>query len=365
MSLWRLLSLVHTHAVPSMEQGVFVLLLAEVFLLCGVAIGQESDSPIVRADLAEAASSLFFIVGTSRSGTTLLQAILNAHSCICIPPETHFFTYENEFDWQISRLFDAGGVHSFVEFLFEEKRRLDDLDLRKEQMLRRVDQLDVTSNRALFLLVAALYRKQVGKDIVGEKTPRHLLHAEKISGRYPKARFLILFRDPRAKALSERKVPFGSPSLFVSARRWRRYVREYRRLTDLLSSDQYYQTTYEAIVRHTEAEVRRIASFLGVDFEENMLAFYDRDDLEKGYPDREDWKQNTMKPIQEDHIDKWKGELSAREIELVEQTAGAYLEEMGYDPVERESISTGELVLTWARDYWKAVRKDIREVLGR
>lgn len=324
----------------------------------------EPEAAVDRDDLADVASTLFFIVGTSRSGTTLLQALLNAHSRICIPPETHFFTYEEEFEWRPSRLFDAGDASAFVRFLFEEKRRLDDLDLEERSLLRAADRLDVSSKRALFLLVASSYRERVGKEIVGEKTPRHLLQVETIAERYPEARFLVLFRDPRAKALSERKVPFGSPSLFVSARRWRRYVQEYQRLADVLADDRYYQTTYETIVRQTDDEARRIASFLGVDFEDDMLAFYDRDETEKGYPEREDWKQNTMKPIQADHIDKWKDELSAREIALVERTAGAYLEEMGYEPVEKGTMSTAEFLTTWAGDYWKAVRKDLRAVLG-
>ena len=324
----------------------------------------EAVAAVGRDDLADVASSLFFIVGTSRSGTTLLQALLNAHSRICIPPETHFFTYEEEFEGRPSRLLDAGGAPSFTRFLFDEKRRLDDLGLDKKPLLRAADRLDVSSKRALFLLIASIYRERVGKEIVGEKTPRHLLQVEKLAERYPDARFLVLFRDPRAKALSERKVPFGSPSLFVSARRWRRYVQEYRRLTDVLGDDRYYQTTYETIVRNTKSEAKQIAFFLDVDFEDGMLAFYDRDEAEKGYPEREDWKQNTMKPIQDDHIDKWKGELSTREIALVERTAGACLEEMGYEPVERGTMSTGEFLTTWAGDYWKTVRKDLRSVLG-
>ncbi|MFG0253297.1 MAG: sulfotransferase family protein, partial [Phycisphaerales bacterium JB038] len=37
------------------------------------------------------AQGVFFIVGTGRSGTTLLQAMLASHPRLAIPPETKFF----------------------------------------------------------------------------------------------------------------------------------------------------------------------------------------------------------------------------------------------------------------------------------
>jgi len=325
----------------------------------------DPSSTVERSDLQGVASRLFFIVGTSRSGTTLLQAILNAHSRICIPPETHFFTYEDEFEGGWPHLFSADDIPSFVRFLFREKRRLDDLGLDESAVLRAVERLNITSKQILFLLVAAMYRNRTEEDgdIMGEKTPRHLLQVDTIARRYPEARFLVLFRDPRAKALSERKVPFGSPSLFVSTWRWRRYVREHQRLRRTLSDDRYYQTTYETLVRNSRSEAGRIAAFLNVDFEERMLAFHERGADERGYPAREDWKANTMEPIQEKHIDKWRRELSPREVALVEWTAGPCLREMGYAPAEEGTLSAPGLLATWARDYAKAIRKDIYEVL--
>jgi len=35
----------------------------------------------------------FFIIGTPRSGTTLLQCILATHSKIAMAPETHLFSH--------------------------------------------------------------------------------------------------------------------------------------------------------------------------------------------------------------------------------------------------------------------------------
>jgi uncharacterized protein YjiS (DUF1127 family) len=322
----------------------------------------EATAAATRTDLGDVASTLFFVVGPSRSGTTLLQAMLNAHSRLCVPPETHFFPYEAEFDGLISRVRWGRGLDAFVRFLFEEKRRLADLGLEREPLLAEARRLNLTSKRALFLLILARYRKQAEDgEIVGEKTPRHLLHAQTLACRYPDARFLVLFRDPRAKALSERHVPFGSPSLFVATRRWRQYARAFARLRRTVRPERLHEMSYEALVRHPRREVEHLASFLGVAFENDMLAFYDRD--ERGYPSREDWKQNTTRPIEEKHIDKWKRELSGREIALIERTAGPELEERGYDRAAEGRASAGALAATWARDYSRAVRKDARQLV--
>jgi hypothetical protein len=46
------------------------------------------------ADRAEARADAapFFIVGSERSGTTMLRLMLNRHSRLCVPPESHFIT---------------------------------------------------------------------------------------------------------------------------------------------------------------------------------------------------------------------------------------------------------------------------------
>lgn len=318
-----------------------------------------------RRDLKDVASRLFFIVGTSRSGTTLLQALLNAHSEIAIPPETHFFKYEDEQSARLQQWMSAEPVRAFVDYLCNEKRRIGDLGIDREEIARAIERADVGSTRELFLLLMALYSaKKGGASTVGEKTPRHLLYVDELADRYPDARFLVLFRDPRAKARSEREVPFGSPSLFVSTWRWRRYVQEHFALKQKLSPDRYFQTTYESLVRDPESEVRAIISFLGADFEEQMLAFYNRDEEERGYPEREQWKENTLEPIQTDRIDLWKEELSRREIKLIEATAGSYLAKMGYSAYEAPPLSRLELTYTWIGDYLKAVKKDVARVVG-
>ena len=39
-----------------------------------------------------------FVVGSGRSGTTLVRAMLAAHSRIAVPPETHYVKFTDSFD---------------------------------------------------------------------------------------------------------------------------------------------------------------------------------------------------------------------------------------------------------------------------
>ena len=50
------------------------------------------DRNKINEEISKTQDNLFFIIGSGRCGTTLVQAILNSHSKICLPIETHFYT---------------------------------------------------------------------------------------------------------------------------------------------------------------------------------------------------------------------------------------------------------------------------------
>ncbi len=281
-------------------------------------------------DLRDTRGTLFFIVGTSRSGSTLLQSMLNTHSKVVIPPETHFFhSYRH-----LSEVYQDESKTVFrdrlIDFWYDQKTRIRDLGLQKDAVKAGADSLDLYDPLELFLLQMTLYRQERQKEIIGEKTPRHILHVPDILEEFPNAKIISLFRDPRAAAFSEIKAHFGSPSVIVTTRRWHKYVAMHQQLEEELSSDQYMMLQYRDLVANPKEVLQQVTGLIDVPFEEQMLRFYERD--EKGFAEgEEEWKSGTFEPLKKNKNEEWETGLSKGQVALVEKWAGSYLEEMGYD----------------------------------
>ncbi|MEQ8523057.1 sulfotransferase [Gracilimonas sp.] len=313
---------------------------------------------ISQNDLQDTRDRIFFIVGTSRSGSTLLQSMLSSHNEIVIPPETHFF---HSADYLNQKYKESDLKDSFRErllhFWYDQKTRIRDLGLEKQDVGQLSKELNLTDPAELFTLQLTMYRTDRGKKIVGEKTPRHILSVKEIIKAYPNAKIISMFRDPRAAAWSEIKAHFGSPSVFVTTRRWREYVEAHEQCKRELSAEQYMMLRYKDLIEDTEGLLKNICAFLGVDFQPQMLEYYKRD--EKGFAEGEEsWKEGTLKPIQKDKNEEWKTALTRWQIALVEQTAGNKLEEMGYQKSEYSLSFSKNLFyqcLDFSRSIWATV----------
>lgn len=247
-----------------------------------------------------------FIVGLSRSGTTLMRHILNRHPEIAICPENHFMGHLAPFEGVRHKLRRFGdlrreeNVRRAVRFLYD--GGLDRSSPWRSQsrlwtwLAHRVPAEEFTdrilrsdrSERAIFSAVMDAYAERRGKRIRGEKTPAHLRHLRTLLEWYPSGRAVHMMRDPRAIFASElrrrRIKPGGQPyrilrrlgpllTAFVlvettttwaeSARRWRRYRRTL--------ADRYRVVRFEELVRHPEREVAALCDFLGVAFDPGML----------------------------------------------------------------------------------------------
>jgi hypothetical protein len=310
------------------------------------------------ADLQQTADQIFFLVGTSRSGSTLLQSMLNMHSRITIPPETHFFHY---FDWseELQKDRDIDEIQSMVTQWYASKTRMRDLELPLDWVRAKVDELEITSLIDLFCLHLTGYREERDKQVAGEKTPRHIRHVETILEQFPKARIVALFRDPRATANSEINAQFGSPSVGVTTRRWREYVRLHDQYKQSLDANTYMMIQYRDLINEPERTLRRVVQHLGFEYEDAMLQYHQRSESEQGFaPGEMDWKNETLEPLKSNKNEKWKQQLQPWQVSLIEHTAGDWLEKMMYEPVSTP-LSTVETVWYQWLDWTRAAKATI------
>jgi hypothetical protein len=247
-----------------------------------------------------------FIVGLSRSGTTLLRNVFNRHPRVAIAPENHYLGHllaSEGLRQQLRRMGDPSEdatVERIVEFLYgpglHDASRLRDPSrlwiwlrrtIPREVFLRRL--LDgERGERGVFRAVLDAYAEKKGKQIGGEKTPAHLRYVPELIAWFPGARIIHMLRDPRAIYTSEvrrrRDAPGGVPYRIAraipgaltiwmlvettlvwaeGARRARRYGRQFPR--------QYRLVRFEDLVREPERIVAELAAYVGVEYDAAML----------------------------------------------------------------------------------------------
>ena len=283
----------------------------------------------------------FFIVGTERSGSNLLRVILDAHSRLAVPHPPHVMNLLGP----VEHCFGDLAQDENLRKLAREVGRLVRLHIHPWDFAVDVEQLVTdASPRDLFGLFVALYeqnQRHEGKARWGCKSTFMIHHVDRILARFPDARLLHLVRDPRDVAVSSRDSVFNPSHPYFVARLWTEQQELAHALAGRLGADTMLRVRYEDLIADPEASVRAICAFLGEEFEESILRFFERDATRKGAALSQSWA-NTGRPVMSDNAGKFGRELDAQEIALIEGVAGEMMELHGYARVaERQAPPTG------------------------
>jgi len=261
------------------------------------------------------------IVGTPRSGTSLLRAILNRHSAIGLCDETYFFYYVANRRRAFGDLADPSNRARAVD-RYMETRRIKRLGLDREALASRMKSEGVDAG-ALFSSLLRFYAESKGKRRYGEKTPQHALEAERLAAMFPAGRIIHLVRDPRDVVASLLRMPWGANDAVSNARLWRACVTGAERGG---GSDILLRVRYEDLVLDPERVLRDVCEHLGEAFEPSMLTSDEGEDADRW------WFERAQGPLTRKRVEKWRGDLTPGQVALVECVAGPLLTEMGYEP---------------------------------
>ena len=210
----------------------------------------------------------FFIVGSARSGTTLLRVILNAHPAVTVPPESRFVT-------ELSRGTGEIRIGDFLKAL-ENHRQFKSWNLPIDVVRAQMPDRDTVPYGTAIEAVYTAYAKHVGKEIWGDKTPRYVEHIQFISGLFPDARFVHLVRDGRDVALSYANVPFGPKTVAKAAALWAKRVRLGVSDGRTLGDSRYKEIRYEDLVDAPEETTRSLCAFIGIEFDPDMMEYTEK-----------------------------------------------------------------------------------------
>ena len=273
---------------------------------------------------------LIFIVGVGRSGTSLLQSMLNAHPGICFVPETAFVRRYLA-TGSLDRTFRAGGAEAVVSVL-EADSRLARLGVQRAALRELVlGQGSAFAARRLFLDLLDAYcaRREAGR-FVGDKDPRSVEVMKAMKKRFPGAFVLHTIRDPRGVLASKKKAAWsrGRPALshLFAHRVQEKMGREWG---PRLFGARYVEVKYEALLRDPETVLAGICQRLGLAFDPQMLQFA-ASSRELVAQDEMDWKRETLGPLLAGNSGKWRTELTPWEVALAEAVCAEAMRRGGY-----------------------------------
>jgi Sulfotransferase family len=299
-----------------------------------------------------------FIVGCPRSGTTLLQRMLDHHPLLAVANDTHF----------IPRVVDPEGgdvalspdiVDRVLDYHRFGRLGLDDAAVRRV----------ASHTRTYAEFVGGLYAEfgiRRGKPLAGEKTPDYVRYLPLLRRLFPWSKVVHIVRDGRDVALSALHWarPDKGPGRFalwpedpvaVCALWWRWQVTSgLRGGRDW--EPRYEEVRYEDLVTRPRETVERLCVFLQLPFVPDVLAYHVGKQREE--PDlsaKSAWLPPTS------GLRDWRSQMSVRDTEMFEALAGDLLSSLGYERATGAPTPPVAALAQRYRSWWEAELKRRRE----
>lgn len=239
-----------------------------------------------------------FIIGTARSGTTLLSRMLSAHPDLFI---------KNEIPG-VRRIFN------------DRASEIEILSAFNQEMIKFYG-----CNLATFL-------QREKKKRWGLKDPELTYCFECLAGQFANAKIIFIQRDARAVVNSYMKSKWGlGTNAYTGALRWDREIRMQKSFF-YAHRQRSYWIRYEDLLTDTLEEVKKLLGFLGESFHPNVLKYYDQ----PSYIKKKAQSKNTFKKLDIEIASNWKQQLGASQINIIETVAHDTLLESQYDLVGRQ-----------------------------
>ncbi len=249
-----------------------------------------------------------FLVGFPRSGTTLLDTILDTQETIRTLSETESL---------------AQVVKSFVY----------DLKLRYPSDLESISIDELNCLRGVYARhVNCLIGDVEESDLVVDKMPLNMIHIPLIISLFPTAKFLFCLRHPLDVCLSSFQQHFSDSPEMNRLLTIDKCFERYKQVFDLFSvfqerfDFQMYTVRYENLVSHYDEEVMAIFDFLKIEATDAYKSFHlHAKNLRIATPSANQVRQ----PIYQSSKEKWKhyGKYLKPYVPLVQ----AYIDQFGYE----------------------------------
>jgi tetratricopeptide (TPR) repeat protein len=197
-----------------------------------------------------------FIIGQPRSGSTLLDRMLDAHPAVASGGELRFFGFAVR---------QAAGIDEPRQFT--------------PALFRAAASADMTRVGEAYVDLASTLRLDAAHIV--DKLPSNYLYLPLILAALPNARIIHVRRDPMDGCLSIFKQLFADAYLYSYD--LGELARHYARYLDLMQSwrdrfgERFIEVDYEALVGNTEETLRSVLQYAGLSWNDACLDYFRRD----------------------------------------------------------------------------------------
>ncbi len=254
---------------------------------------------------SEEGRKIIFVGGSPRSGTTMVQRILGAHSDVFAGPEFDNIPYIVELrNWLYGSL-ESGRIKVFTD----QKQ----IDMSICQLIESLLYPVIESNNCSY---------------ISEKTPSNILVFNELLTICPQAKFVFVLRDPRAIVLSMKEV--NKRGSHFSGKKMKGFTASINESimyilecfnagfeAHKISPDRIYIAKYESIVQEQKIEIQKMCSFLNLPFEEEMLNLKEKSSANLSDLKADNiWYDTKMldRNIESSELEKWKTVFSSSEL---------------------------------------------------
>lgn len=236
-----------------------------------------------------------FLIGSERSGTTLLRLMLDHHPLVAFNLESEYLVSQ----MRGLKPPDMQAYHNWLaqDRVFAHSRFTIDTALSYDELVND------------FLVQK---RDRNGKRLVGATVHRHF---DRLPSLWPDAKYIYLLRDGRDVARSSAAMGwFGNA--WTAATIWLEAEQTWEAMRPRLRDEQWIELRYEDLLADPRRELDRVCRFMGVAFSERMF----------DYVDGSTYTLPDVKLAQQ-----WKRNAPRREVQYLEARLGPRLRQRGYE----------------------------------
>jgi len=259
-----------------------------------------------------------FIIGTGRSGTTLLRQMLNAHPRIYVTHEAFFNTYARYTPRTVSASLWLERYFQTFSFAW---MQVDPAEVRAELPAELPRRRIAEAFRAVMRCKARQYKKTR----YGEKSPLDVVNLARIFHNFPDPRVIYIMRDPRATVASMRRMPFATSSTLMNSLLC---AQQFKLLRPHLG--RIHTIRLEDLIADPRTAMRRVLEFIEEPFDDAVLehtAHSPTDDVAP-FP----WFESAKfkNPRSDPGSPSWQSKLNPAWIRIIERTNALGMKHFAY-----------------------------------
>lgn len=283
---------------------------------------------------------IVFTLAKGRSGTTLLQTILDAHPNTIAPFESRFVIHFKNRYGSITNWNDQI-KSTFIKDVLAEQKIAMFWDLDKDKLTQLINDLPQKTTygevcKQVYLSVNSIFEKQSPKVII-DKNPVYNLLIGPLLEVYPYAKFIHVIRDYRACTNSTHKL-LPSKSITRIGHEWIQSNLEIEHFKALYPN-RFITIRYEDLLTDLEHQLELLCDFMEISYQHEMINYHKKtttaiENFIKNAPNEKIKRirsfgvsavhKNLSRPVDPSLMNNWKTQLTDEQIKSLDRICNFY-----------------------------------------